>query len=276
MKRILTAAVSVPLALAGIFLLPDIWFLAVLLLLALFATAEYVRMVSNSQVGRSPLLLILLVPGAAALMTPGVISGVRGLPGADALLILAMVFVLGIGSIVVVSRTPMSGGLAAIGALTFGVLYLSLPVASLIRLRQTGGPWLLVLCVAIVWLGDTFAFYCGSRWGRRKLAPQISPNKTREGSIAGLLAGVFVAAVWSWGTLGTVSIKVLVLAVVVGAAAQMGDLVESLLKRGAGIKDSGAVFPGHGGVLDRLDALFFAAPAMWLYIWLVGNDGIVP
>jgi phosphatidate cytidylyltransferase len=155
-------------------------------------------------------------------------------------------------------------------------LYFSVPVASLVRLRQIGGPLLLVLCFAIVWLGDTFAFYCGKRWGRTKLAPSISPNKTREGSIAGLLAGLIAAAVWSWLVLGGVSGKVLLLALVVGAAAQMGDLVESLVKRGAGVKDSGTLFPGHGGVMDRLDALFFAAPAAWISIWILGGMGIVP
>ena len=134
---------------------------------------------------------------------------------------------------------------------------------------------MVLLCVAVVWLGDTFAFYCGRKWGRSKLAPTISPNKTREGSVAGLLAGLLAAAIWSWWVLGAVSGKVLALAVVIGLAAQLGDLVESLLKRGVGVKDSGTLFPGHGGVLDRLDALFFAAPVAWLFVWVLGASDFV-
>ncbi len=276
MKRILTAAVSVPVALAGIFWLSDKWFFLVLLVVATLGVSEYVRIVSRSNLGNSPRFLFVLVPVAALLMTPGLMPPMDPLAPQDVLLLTATVLVLGIGSIVVLSKTPVSRGLSAVGALAYGLLYFSVPVASLVRLRQIGGPLLLVLCFAIVWLGDTFAFYCGKRWGRSKLAPSVSPNKTREGAIAGLLAGLMAAAVWSWLVLDSVSGKVLLLALVVGAAAQMGDLVESLLKRGAGVKDSGTLFPGHGGVMDRLDALFFAAPAAWLAIWIMGGMGIVP
>ena len=88
--------------------------------------------------------------------------------------------------------------------------------------------------------------------------------------------GSLAAAVWSWSILGHIGAKVLLLAVVVGVAAQIGDLVESLFKRGVGIKDSGSLFPGPGGIMDRVDALFFAAPSMWLFLWSAGTRGIVP
>lgn len=275
MKRILTAAVSVPVALAGVFLLPDRWFFSVLVMVALAGTIEFIRIVGSGDPGRTSLALLLTVPTLAAVMTPGMFPQLGSLAPEAVVLVLAVVFVLGFGSIVVVSNTPVAQGLVALGALAFGTLYLAAPVASLFRLRQLDGPWLLVLCFAIVWLGDTFAYYCGRRWGRNKLAPEISPNKTKEGSIASLIAALVAAAIWSWAITGRVSVKILVFALVVGAAAQMGDLVESLLKRGAGVKDSGTLFPGHGGVLDRLDALFFAAPAAWLFLWLFGESGIV-
>ena len=276
MKRILTAAVSVPVALAGIFWLSDTWFFLVLLVLAMLGVSEYVRIVSRSDLGHSPRFLFILVPVAALLMTPGLVLRMDPLAPEDVVMLTAAVVVLGVGSVVVLSKVPVSKGLSAIGALAYGLLYFSVPVASLVRLRQIGGPSLLVLCFAIVWLGDTSAFYCGKSWGRTKLAPSISPNKTREGSIAGVLAGLIAATVWSWLVLDSVSGKVLLLALIVGAAAQMGDLVESLFKRGAGVKDSGTLFPGHGGVMDRLDALFFAAPAAWICIWVMGSMKIVP
>jgi phosphatidate cytidylyltransferase len=258
------------------FWLPDTWFFLVLVFVAELGAAEYVRIVSQTGLGGVVRLLLVLVPLAAALMTPGILSRIDQILVPDAMLLAATVLVLGIGTLVVLSRVPVAQGLSAIGAIGFGLLYFSIPVASLVRLRQIGGPWFLVLLVSIVWLGDTFAFYCGKRWGRSKLAPSISPNKTKEGSLAGLVAGLIAASLWSLLMLGGVSVKVLILAVVVGAAAQMGDLVESLLKRGAGVKDSGKLFPGHGGVMDRLDALFFAAPATWLYVWVMGTVGLVP
>ena len=276
MKRILTAAVSIPLALAAIFALSDLWFFAALVVVVELAILEYLRIARLLNAGNAPGILLLIVPIAAALMTPGVLPARSPIAASDALLIGAIFLAVGVGSLVVLSRVSMANGLIAIGALGFGLSYFAIPVASLVRLRQIGGPWLLVLCLAIVWLGDTFAFYCGRQWGRRKFAPSISPKKTWAGSIAGLSAGLIAAVVWSLWALGGLSLKALVLALVVGVAAQLGDLVESLLKRGAGVKDSGTLFPGHGGVMDRMDALFFAAPAMWLAIWVMGSEGIVP
>jgi phosphatidate cytidylyltransferase len=276
MTRILTAAVSVPIALAGMFWLPDAWFFLALIVVAELGTVEYLRIVSQGGIERATRLLLILVPVAAALMTPGVLPRMDPILVPDAILLAAITLTLGVASFVVLARVPVAQGLSTFGAIAFGLLYFSIPVASLVRLRQIGGPWLLVLCVSIVWLGDTFAFYCGRRWGRSKLAPSISPNKTKVGSIAGLIAGLIAATVWSLLVLGELSARVLILAVVVGAAAQMGDLVESLLKRGAGVKDSGTLFPGHGGAMDRLDALFFAAPATWLCVWVMGTKGLVP
>ena len=276
MKRIYTAVLSVPLAVGGVFLLSDAWFFVVLLAISLLGTMEFMRMMSAGELGGYSGFLLILVPVAAFWMTPFMPVRVDPVSAADGALLTACALVLGAGSIVVFSRTPVVRGLSAIGALTYGVLYFSIPVASLFRLRQIGGPWLVVLCLVIVWLGDIFAYYCGSRWGRSKLAESISPNKTKVGSLAGLLAGLAAATVWGLWLEGSPNLRVLSLAIVVGTAAQMGDLVESLFKRGAGVKDSGTFFPGHGGVMDRLDALFFAAPAAWLFVWFMGIEGLVP
>jgi phosphatidate cytidylyltransferase len=129
--------------------------------------------------------------------------------------------------------------------------------------------------MCVVWAGDITALYVGRAWGRHKLAPNLSPNKTWEGAI-GSLAGSLVAAGGLWSlaawleTLNSARLSYpdevgywLVLACVVNAAAQVGDLAESALKRSAGVKDSGNLLPGHGGVLDRIDALLLAAPVLW-------------
>ena len=156
------------------------------------------------------------------------------------------------------------------GALAFGALYLGLPLAAVTEL-QGRAPWSLFLLLAIVWLGDSAAYYVGTRFGRRRLAPIVSPNKSWEGALASLAASAVAAAVWSVWRDGSVDGLLLCFALVTSSAAQVGDLVESLLKRGAGVKDSGSLLPGHGGFLDRLDALLFAAPVWWLLLEASGR-----
>ncbi|MEJ5358799.1 MAG: phosphatidate cytidylyltransferase [Desulfobacterales bacterium] len=143
-----------------------------------------------------------------------------------------------------------------------GVSYLALPLALFIALRAApqGMVWVFLTC-AVVFAGDSAAFYVGHLFGKRKLAPAISPGKTREGALGGLVASLLVG----WG--GTVIFLPEIpgaggalLGGLVGLAGQAGDLFESCWKRAAGVKDSGALLPGHGGILDRLDALLFAAP----------------
>jgi phosphatidate cytidylyltransferase len=160
-----------------------------------------------------------------------------------------------------------------LGILGFGVLYFALPIASLHYLQQAD-PWLVFLLMAIVFLGDTAAYYVGSAIGRHRMAPVISPKKSWEGAAAGFVTAVAAAAVWSAWKLGRVDPELLAAAALTALAAQVGDLVESMIKRGAGVKDSGHILPGHGGVLDRLDAMLFAAPVLLLGLWVLGVDGV--
>ena len=145
---------------------------------------------------------------------------------------------------------------------------------------QQDGPSLLVFLFCIVWTGDTAALYVGRNFGRTKLSPRISPKKSWEGSAASLAGGLLIAAALvalsralenrSISTLhfaGSLA-RWLGLAVVLNLFAQVGDLVESAIKRGAGVKDSGAMLPGHGGILDRIDALLLAAPVLWYAQWI--------
>jgi phosphatidate cytidylyltransferase len=263
MKRLLTALVAVPLALAAVFRLPALGFFLVIVLLVEAAVLEYARMGRQTASG-VPLTALMVAVPLVALAACGEALGlsVRG-PGADVMLGAAALVPLGFGTLALFSRAPLAAALSGLGLLAFGLPYFALPIISL-TLVKVGDPWLLLLMLVIVWVGDTAAFYFGTRWGRRKLAPVISPNKSREGAVAGLLGSLLAAVAWSLWRQGSIDPAMLSLAAITAMAAQVGDLVESLIKRGAGVKDSGSLLPGHGGVFDRIDALLFAAP-VWYF-----------
>jgi phosphatidate cytidylyltransferase len=159
-----------------------------------------------------------------------------------------------------------------IGYVVLGPLYVALPLAMMILIdkRPNGNMWLFFL-LAVIFANDTGAFYCGKIMGRHKLYPLISPNKTWEGAVGGILLSILTAFVFlqiwhidmfNWG--------ILVLVITMTILAQVGDLAESMLKRNKGIKDSGKILPGHGGLLDRIDGLLFAIPALYFFlIWTI-------
>lgn len=147
-----------------------------------------------------------------------------------------------------------------------GVVYIGMPLALVLLMRAApdGTTWVFLTC-AVVFAGDTAALYTGTVWGCRKLCPSISPGKTMEGAAGGLAASLLVGIAGSALFLPGIGWKTgLVFALGTGLAGQAGDLFESALKRAAGVKDSGTLLPGHGGVLDRIDALLFAIPAGYL------------
>jgi len=146
-------------------------------------------------------------------------------------------------------------GLAAIlyGPLTLGFLVL-MP------------PGFILLLFAIIWMGETAAYYAGRAIGRHPLAPEVSPKKTVEGAIAGLIGSVAVGAAGGVWFLDKPWLNVIGISAVTAVAGQLGDLAESVLKRSAGVKDSSSILPGHGGILDRLDSLFFAAPVFYWFM----------
>jgi phosphatidate cytidylyltransferase len=161
-------------------------------------------------------------------------------------------------------------------------------MAMLVQLRQqwAGAFWLLYLLL-VVWAGDIFAYFVGRSLGRHLMSPRISPKKTWEGAAASLAASLMVGILLFNHALqiSTFLLRVglierrdglfglekpelwpiILLTIALNVAAQLGDLLESLIKRGAGVKDSGAILPGHGGMLDRIDALLFAAPVLWMW-----------
>jgi len=269
MKRLATAAVAVPLALAAVFRLPGPWFFLLCLVLIDWGAIEFMRLLRPALPGAPLWLLPLLVPAVALVLVLAVGEGAL-LPGGERWLLGALAALpLGVGSAVLVLRTPLEEVLGALGALAFGIPYFALPIASLYWLQQHD-PWVVFLLCAIVWLGDTAALYAGTYLGRRRMAPVVSPKKTWEGAAAGFLIGVAATAVWSFFQFGGVRWPLLAAGAGTAVAAQVGDLVESLLKRATGVKDSGGILPGHGGMLDRMDAMLFAAPALLFGLWLIG------
>ncbi|MES1242847.1 MAG: phosphatidate cytidylyltransferase [Acidobacteriota bacterium] len=273
MQRLLTAAVLTPLALLALFKLPGAWWFALVALLVDVAVYEYIRIV-RGRAPHAPLLLLLaIVPLTALAVSASLFEGGALLDPRLHLFAGGLLLSVGLSSLLLLSRVPLVETLDALGILGFGSLYFALPIASLHYLQQAD-PWLVFLLMAIVFLGDTAAYYVGSAVGRHKMAPVISPKKSWEGAAAGFVTSVAAAAVWSYWKLGRVDPELLAVAALTALAAQVGDLVESMIKRGAGVKDSGHILPGHGGILDRLDAMLFAGPVLLLGLWVLGIDGI--
>jgi phosphatidate cytidylyltransferase len=273
MQRLLTAAVATPLALVALFFLPGwLWFLFIAVIID-WAAFEYLAIV-RTKAPHAPLRLLLVLAPAAAYAITVALSERPDIPEMRLHLMAgALVVSVGLGTLLLFSRTPLEETLPALGVLAFGIPYFALPIAALHRLKEID-PWVVFLLMAIVWLGDTAAYYIGSRWGRHKMAPTISPKKSWEGAAAGFVTGLVAATVWSVLRLERIDAGILAVAAVTAVAAQIGDLVESMIKRGAGVKDSGTVLPGHGGVLDRLDAMLFAAPVLLFGLWLLELEAV--
>jgi len=180
------------------------------------------------------------------------------------------IFILGAAAILFLSRRPLAQALGDLGISAAGLVFIVLPLSAIVRLDAVAviGPKLLLFALALVWAGDTAAYFVGRSLGRRLMAPQISPKKTWEGAAANLLGSVAVGIAFAaWLDIGFG--HMIAMAILANIAGQMGDLLESVYKRSAGAKDSGALLPGHGGMLDRVDALILAAPVVWYYFGLV-------
>ncbi|NYF52924.1 phosphatidate cytidylyltransferase [Tunturiibacter gelidoferens] len=169
----------------------------------------------------------------------------------------------------------------------FGLIYIAYPLTLVPLLwKQEDGPALVLFLMVCVWAGDIAALYIGRAFGKRKLAPRLSPGKTWAGSIASIVGSVIAASIViaiadtltaHGNTLLHISEPLwqsLLLAAILNIAAQLGDLLESAIKRGAGVKDSGTMLPGHGGILDRIDALLLAAPVLWYVLLLKDYFGL--
>lgn len=178
-------------------------------------------------------------------------------------------FILGVTAIVIFSRQPVKESLGSISISSAGLLFVAFPLSAIVRIHGApGGRKLLLFTLVLVWAGDTLAYFVGRSIGKLPMAPHLSPKKTWEGGVANLAGSVLTALVFArW--IDVPPAALLFVAAAANIAGQAGDLLESAYKRSANVKDSGSILPGHGGMLDRVDALILAAPVVWYYFeWL--------
>lgn len=289
MKRVATAIVLIPIVLVLVLWAPVPLLSAVVAAVAVVSLREYVGLVRHYQI--SPFCRVLYVLAVLSIGAVAAQTGSTYLVATE-----QMLFGIAIGVVVIsflllavaMRREPLAAGLPAAATATFGFIYVVVPLAMLVQLRQQGsGAFLILYLLIVVWIGDTAAYYTGRALGRHKMAPRVSPGKTWEGAVGSfvgaIVAGTLVfaysaqisSALMSTGLLSRDQAylppqapplwQFAVLSAVINVAAQVGDLAESLIKRGAGVKDSGTLLPGHGGLLDRIDALLFAVPVLWYY-----------
>lgn len=183
-------------------------------------------------------------------------------------------FVLGVTALTLWTKRPLVEALPAAGISSSALLLVAFPLSFAVRLHglSAEGPRLLLFALVITWAGDTVAYFVGRAIGKHPLAPHLSPKKTWEGAIASVAGSLLVGYGFSWWLNAPVP-HLLAMAGVGNLAGQAGDLLESAYKRSAGVKDSGALLPGHGGILDRIDALILAIPAVWYYWVLLYSPG---
>jgi phosphatidate cytidylyltransferase len=229
------------------------------------ATCALLLIFVQEQTAYSPMTYrVMHLAGGLIVQPTGWLEG--GIPPIEAVLFL---FVLGVAALVLFTKRPLVETLPAAGMSTSGLLLVALPLSYAIRLHGEGirGPALLLFALVIIWVGDTAAYFVGRSIGKYKLAPHLSPKKTWEGTVASFVGSLIVALIFA--RYMTVPLRhLLAMAALGNVAGQVGDLLESAYKRSAGIKDSGSILPGHGGVLDRIDALILAIPVVWYY-WIL-------
>jgi phosphatidate cytidylyltransferase len=232
-------------------------FSCLIAILALIGLYEFCRMAFPGRKFETVLAILAGVPICLAVWSGDFIS-----------LLAALTFAVLVFSLVYLFRIKDIRASAGDVALLFlGLLYVPFLLShlGLLRMMPHGTQWIFLLLV-IVMAGDTGAYYVGSTIGKRKLYPVVSPNKSIEGSLGGLIGsmvGAFIAKATFFSGLSV--FDCIAASLLLGALGQLGDLFESMLKRSFGVKDSGKIFPGHGGMLDRLDSILFAAPAAFLY-----------
>lgn len=266
-KRIITAVIGIPIAIYIINY--GAWlFTAAIVFLAVVAWHEFCKMMQAKNIK---------VQYSFGLIGVFFALGCIGLGNSQEVAMVILLIVLLVMVKTVISHADYSMTDAAFTVM--GTLYVSLPFSHLLLLRftyqyeyiptvfgslSTGAAYLWLAFLG-TWASDTFAYFVGSMLGRHKLCPAISPGKTLEGA-AGGLAGSIVGVAVIGGLIGLPLFHSLIIGLLVGIAAPVGDLVESALKRFAGVKDSGNILPGHGGVLDRFDAIMFSVPVVYYYI----------
>jgi phosphatidate cytidylyltransferase len=302
MKRVLTAVVLIPVVLAIVFKAPLWLFALVVAAIIVLSLREYLDIAEAAGIKCFRLLVYATAVLPIFLLLASTVM--ENLPertrrywyySPEGSMLRAWWYIAFLAPLIcgipLIFKKEITKGLASVATSMLGIIYIGGSLSLLITIRwDYAQAVLLVLILFSVWAGDIAAYYIGRSFGRRKLAPTVSPNKSWEGAVASVIASIGVACLvlhyrgniidwfsfrglfmWDVGGVPHRPIGLLhgvILGVLTNIAAQFGDLFESALKRGAGVKDSGTILPGHGGILDRIDALLFAVPVVWYYAQL--------
>jgi len=291
LTRIATAVVLIPLVLLLVLKAPTYLLIAVAAIVALLAIAEFLKLSTHYAAQPQSQLTFIFTALYFIFIIIASTNPTPLLESTSAICLTALAAALApfIFLTSAMRRSDLRTGYPAAAASTFAFAYIAIPMALLVEIRRqpAGAIWVIYTLLA-VWAGDIFAYFAGKAIGRHHMSPDVSPKKTWEGAIASIAASVVIGTLWIQHASGISSAlletglitrrdgifgleqphslaPIIILSAVVNIAAQLGDLVESLIKRGAGVKDSGSILPGHGGMLDRIDAMLFAVPVVWAF-----------
>jgi phosphatidate cytidylyltransferase len=254
MKRVVTALILIPAIVYIVQFAPAAVCIGVILIVMLMALQEYLSLV---EIPVSFRIVSGVIGGCATLVHIWPQFYVPLLIGPMVLLTLALF-----------SGLELAAAVQSTVSCFFGAAYVGGLMGFLVAIRMwSGGEDFLMMLLIIIWAGDSFAYFAGRSFGRHKLSPTVSPNKTWEGAVAGFVFGIIAAVACKFTFIPQIQlVHAIGLGAVVGIFGQIGDLCESMIKRAAKVKDSGGIIPGHGGMLDRVDSLLFGAPAMYYYL----------
>jgi phosphatidate cytidylyltransferase len=260
MKRVLTALALIPIV-VYVVLWANLWvFLAVLFSVAFLCYREYDAIAAAYGFG---------APGIGGAAAGYLLFAWRG----DAWLYLVIVAI--VASVTVMRMHDLSHGLPRAALLVFGVIYVFGCWKCAIPLREINPHWLMY-GLMLNWIGDTGAYVVGRRFGTHKLAPRVSPKKSWEGSAASVATSAVFGSIYLLRFIPGITLThAIAITVAANVAGQLGDLAESAMKRGAGVKDSGTILPGHGGFLDRVDSTLFSLPVIYGYLLTIGPSGVI-
>jgi phosphatidate cytidylyltransferase len=263
MTRVLSALVLLPVVIGTIWFLPSYATLVLALIAAVLAFSEYAAIATAlgayvpGGIGGAAVILACVAIWKTGASNPALL---------DIVLLSALVVV---GALSVARAHPGPSVLADVGATMFAPIYIGLPLGALaaVRAERVGGREAVLLLLVVIVVSDSAQYYTGRAFGKRPLSPAISPKKTVEGAVGGVVFGTLAMVAGArWVFPSTPLWALVLLGAVISLLGIVGDLFESLLKRSAGVKDSSHLIPGHGGVLDRIDSWLFAAPVYYVFV----------